>query len=459
MIGTVLAQSQAIDMSDQSSVDARAVRPVRPGISRRGIVQASMLCLAAILTGGLPSTFAQATDCDTGEVEVSLTRMGNVDGNPGSDFFVQDYLTVRPCRDTFRGRSWRELDQLLADHYVLGKCMVVRFGEKAATCITDSGRGLILASDIRSHCVGNRCYVEFFEAPAKEAPQSKPERGDIWTFQGAAGNVPFGWMLGHWGKAGHYEITEAALRAFATSAGITPSGKSLDLAASASQDPDFFDWETPAAHGQTTNDRQSGKLTNSSAQAQTDFGVWVNEKLAKAKSECKAGRPQTFLYLLGYGLHATQDAVFHEGMSNAEHSYRDQERTRVDTDFMYDQKMTVAREATLQVLQKVHQTAMTNDGKSCLAVALATPSGNSAGLDRKAKLGLVGRPGRDLTLRSYEEFRDLSAIVKTAISCADCEQAYFLQNKWLGWDNHSSTAQALEEALKRIKALLETVLQ
>jgi hypothetical protein len=418
-----------------------------------------VLCLAAILAAASASTFAQATDCATDEVDVSLARMGDVDGRPDSDFFVQDYLTVRPCFDTYRGRSWSEIDQILATRYVLSKCKVVPVGDTAATCVADSGRALFLAPDIRSHCSEGNCFVDYFEVPTKATTQKNPAPGDIFTLQGQAGNVPFGWMLGHWGKAGHYEITEAALRAFATGAGIAPSGKSVALAAAASQDPDFYDWETPAAHGQTTNDRQSGKLTNSSAQAQTDFGAWVNDKLARAKSECQAGRPKAFLYLLGYGLHATQDAVFHEGMSNAEHSFRDQEQTRVDTEFMYDQKMTVAREATLQVLRKVHQAAMTSDGRSCLAVALASPGGTTADLDRKAKLELVGRPGRDLTVRSYEEFRNLSAIVKTATSCTNCAQAFFLRDKWLGWDKHSSTADALEEALKRIKALLEAVLQ
>jgi hypothetical protein len=124
-----------------------------------------------------------------------------------------------------------------------------------------------------------------------------------------------GWLsrlTGDW-EPGHREITEHILR----TSGF--SGSAVDVAGDASQDPDFYDWHTPAAHARTDNNIE-GRTVESRDQAS---GNYIKEMrnltrkvISSARKDLRAG-----LFFLGYVLHGIQDLATHRGITSAQHSF------------------------------------------------------------------------------------------------------------------------------------------
>lgn len=116
--------------------------------------------------------------------------------------------------------------------------------------------------------------------------------------------------------AGHFEYTFTAMRA----AGF--SEEQSRLAATATQDVDDFEWYQAAAHAQVPNYKLGALFLKPPAEARTAFVRWSQCQLKRFADSC--GKPaEERLYWLGYALHGVQDLVFHQGMTNAEHAYRD----------------------------------------------------------------------------------------------------------------------------------------
>jgi predicted transglutaminase-like cysteine proteinase len=124
-----------------------------------------------------------------------------------------------------------------------------------------------------------------------------------------------GWLsriTGDW-EPGHLEITEVLLRKYEF------SKNAINVVGDASQDPDFYDWNTSCAHAQTENN-SDGKTIESIEVATGKYIKWIkglNDKLIEETAkDVRSG-----LFILGYILHGIQDLSTHKGLTNAQHSY------------------------------------------------------------------------------------------------------------------------------------------
>src|SRR5262249_33630867 len=133
------------------------------------------------------------------------------------------------------------------------------------------------------------------------------------------------------------------------------SPAALDVIMDAAQDPDFYEWNTEAAHAQTRNDPATAVLVDVD-QARSRFYDWERRHLALAETACNANQPRLALYWLGYAFHGVEDAVFHEGISNAEHSYRDHHlQEGIDCRQELERKVRQATAATGALAERFRQ--------------------------------------------------------------------------------------------------------
>lgn len=124
-----------------------------------------------------------------------------------------------------------------------------------------------------------------------------------------------GWLsriTGDW-EPGHLEITGDVLRSFGF------SENAIDVVGDASQDPDFYDWNTPYAHAQTNNDEE-GRTAESQKEAQANYLSWI-KRLTERLLSITEKDVRSGLFMFGYILHGIQDLATHKGITNAQHSY------------------------------------------------------------------------------------------------------------------------------------------
>jgi hypothetical protein len=123
------------------------------------------------------------------------------------------------------------------------------------------------------------------------------------------------------GFPGHYEVTRRVISAVRAK-GIAVTDACEDLMSDASQDVDLFEWKEMAAHGQTADD--SGLPSQPVDAAVGRWRDWIEKYTTKAGALCAApGNPAQLngIYLLGYSVHAIEDAASHRGRTNPEHAY------------------------------------------------------------------------------------------------------------------------------------------
>jgi hypothetical protein len=248
-----------------------------------------------------------------------------------------------------------------------------------------------------------------------------------------SGGLPFGRLLGHLGKEGHYEITLAA-------AGKSPfefKMPSLAILADASRDADFIEWTNPAAHAQTQNDN-AGKIQGTTAENQQRFVDWVTDKMSKAAKACSQGNYSGALYLVGYSLHGVQDLAFHEGITNAEHSYSDNvEDKHIDSKERYNEKFDLAIDLSHKLLSRFSESMPAGCWEQIR-------SGKQVGSLGTAKRSWLIGPGKyDFTYESYREYQDLAALVRAALDRQEEESAYFVNQRWLDERDRSGSAMRL----------------
>jgi hypothetical protein len=130
---------------------------------------------------------------------------------------------------------------------------------------------------------------------------------------------------------GHYGITQQALRQLTSGneghrmRAAYPNDMH-ELLADASQDGDFYAWDSPAAHAQTGSDESSTCQASACQDSNPDCWKqkmydWVKQQLERARDACKTHKGREALYFVGYSLHAVQDLAMHQGRTNCEHAY------------------------------------------------------------------------------------------------------------------------------------------
>jgi hypothetical protein len=123
-----------------------------------------------------------------------------------------------------------------------------------------------------------------------------------------------GWLSALAGdhSPGHWELTRDALKEIGFSA------DAVSVAADAAQDPDFYEWNNPAAHAQTACDPDTGATTQVNDVAIAAFRAWFETRKGQF---VQAGKDSHALFFLGYLLHGIQDLASHQGVTNAQHAY------------------------------------------------------------------------------------------------------------------------------------------
>ncbi len=135
---------------------------------------------------------------------------------------------------------------------------------------------------------------------------TRSEKVNISTMRLAAGGI-FSTTVGH------FDITRKMLKSHGF------SDDAAHVAADASQDPDFYEFETAAAHAQTENFKGSAtdQIRNKAIATYLRLiGDHTGKIVALTPRKKKCG-----LFYLGYTLHSIQDLAVHEGITNEQHAY------------------------------------------------------------------------------------------------------------------------------------------
>jgi hypothetical protein len=245
--------------------------------------------------------------------------------------------------------------------------------------------------------------------------------GDPQKF-GLSGGLPFAAFLGHVGKKGHFEITTVALQA----PSVKASADSVAVMAAASRDADFYEWSVPAAHAQTPNLPDGRIDPKRFGGSQGAFLRWVQAGVRRVAAQCSAGQPRLAAYALGYAMHAVQDLAFHEGITNAEHSFRDyDESQKVGIDFQerYDEKFDLATAASLDLLRKVRAVLPASCWDHMIHLQNTSPLGASE------KQQLLGKKSTDFGVVAFIEYRVLASRVSAQTVLPNAN--LFVTPRWL----------------------------
>jgi hypothetical protein len=197
---------------------------------------------------------------------------------------------------------------------------------------------------------------------------------------------------------GHLELTGDALKPFGF------SEDAISVAADAAQDPDLYEWYTPAAHAQTDCHVGTGATKQSNGEAIACFLSWfkdINGKFLSADGDMHA------LFFLGYLLHGVQDLASHQGLTNAQHIYESAvlKKGGDDCDHL-EVNREKARDYAVMLLERL---------KSKNAALFKRLSGYDAGFSflapkvaKEDKCRLLGKPGWDFTIPAYLEYKGLA---------------------------------------------------
>lgn len=134
----------------------------------------------------------------------------------------------------------------------------------------------------------------------------RQEKVNIATMRLAAGGI-FSTTMGH------FDMTRKVLKNFGF------SDDAAHVAADASQDPDFYEFETAAAHAQTENFK--GPLTDRVKEEAISAYMRLIEARVKKIVSLASRKKKSGLFYLGYTLHSIQDLAVHEGITNEQHAY------------------------------------------------------------------------------------------------------------------------------------------
>ncbi|HET6201690.1 MAG TPA: alpha/beta fold hydrolase [Planctomycetota bacterium] len=159
--------------------------------------------------------------------------------------------------------------------------------------------------------------------------------------------LPAGGIYGLHRQTGHYEVAQEAAEQF----GFT--SPAVSILRDAAQDPDFYEWSVPAAHAQTPDEVDLGKVPDRSEAieaSQEEFLRWGLGNVERARAALAQGDLRETLYWVGYLLHGVQDLAPHAGRTNAEHAWND---PNPDLDAGC---VELARSYTLETLRALRET-------------------------------------------------------------------------------------------------------
>ncbi len=149
--------------------------------------------------------------------------------------------------------------------------------------------------------------------------QTSPKDWNFRVKSAPGTRLPSGGIYPPYGHIGHWEVTAKIAEEMGFSA------PSVDILCDASQDPDFYDFETVAAHAQTPDEADlcgtdTGRRTAIIEKAQDDYLKWVHAHFQRCASGLQKGKVRFSLYWLGYALHGIEDLAVHKGITNGEHA-------------------------------------------------------------------------------------------------------------------------------------------
>ncbi len=143
-----------------------------------------------------------------------------------------------------------------------------------------------------------------------------------WEFvikPGPGTRLPSGGIYPPYGHIGHWEVTGKVIEEM----GFSAAGS--NVLCDASQDPDFYDFSTVAAHAQTPDEADlcGGDNAQRAAiidKAIDDYVTWVDAQFQRCANALEKGNVRLALYWLGYALHGVEDLAVHKGITNGEHA-------------------------------------------------------------------------------------------------------------------------------------------
>lgn len=367
--------------------------------------------------------------------------------------YVSDLLVLARCEPAGAPTgAERALGLLDAAGYKLAACSgSAAAGSSQLACkshVSDAVELVPLSKAIACEGPGGACDVEFYVRASDRvaAPFGK------------SGGIPFGRFLGHMGAAGHHEITTAAL----TALGASPT--SVEFMAKASRDPDLYDWNESAAHAQLEAfgdgcyraeppalDPRCGSLKEDSRAGRKRLQQWLQAKLDATRAACTEKQDAAAGYLTAYALHAVQDLVFHEGMSNAEHAYIDDNcgsgpnARCVDAGHRLADKLAVATQVSTRFLR-----AWSARLPACAGMMQLRPT-DIAGFEPALALRRT-LPGYAAFVRDYSKYQDQARQVRVLHECGvngcpTTPYTFRLNPKWLGWTLNRPTAEIAGKAM------------
>jgi hypothetical protein len=234
---------------------------------------------------------------------------------------------------------------------------------------------------------------------------------------------------------GHYGVTRQAaeqLNAELISAGKPRafSDQAVRVVADAAQDPDIFQWDTMAAHGQTGECEKGEPITSESSQQ--CFVGWVQEHLRYARDACASGNLSHSLYWLGFALHSVEDLASHRGRTNAEHAYNAYLENKNPDELTASEQL--AQHMALRFMR-----ATTGPGGAVAACSGAFGRFDQAAVtyvDKVTTLKLT----RDLTRKSIREYKDSRHAFQQLLQGSGGTPATGLRIRWFG-SEHEPPAQ------------------
>ena len=230
-------------------------------------------------------------------------------------------------------------------------------------------------------------------------------------------------------KKGHYDITEEGIDDYVGEVGETFSGRATEVLKDASRDADFFEWTHPQAHAQTANNAL-GTLVHPEA-AQQAFLQWERQAVGRVASSCAANHTRDALYWMGYSLHGVQDLAFHNGISNAEHAWRDygdaQSENGVDTKYRFGDKEYLATKATSYLLRLIRRQLVNDHLEACWNGMRTFQGALLTGADKKA-IQPAHKP--DISKSELAKYRALATALD-ARAASPPNAHLFVHPRWL----------------------------
>lgn len=240
-----------------------------------------------------------------------------------------------------------------------------------------------------------------------------------------------------YGLDGHWEATENALRQLKAQGAdgfAAINERALEILRSASQDADFFDWNTPAAHAQTGNDDELG-FTISDRDWQEEWVKWTRGHLRSARELARQGKLRDALYLVGYSLHSVQDLASHLGRTNAEHSWNHYVQGQDPDEVKEPREVgTIAQGLTVIVMQEIRK----QFGDSWLQLAAY----QGPGFPNSERAPLLGKQKKDLTLGAVNAYFKLAGKYELLRQCN-------IPNLEVRWCQYDSCAPLLAKLWER----------